>query len=247
MINYSKLSQWKYQLKHWGGTSISPTPTRLPTRSLCCQGGRKTWILYYNMLRGTSWRTGNFKFPRQLYAAPKDFSLPLTRGRTKFNWPRRTKSRRSNWHIFNLPLLNDIWKSHPWPWCCFAQRFANIIPPLTGVFGSVTAQHNPIPTSTQIGDDLARTCWLHNTLRGIYSTCRNAIRNSNKLKQHCQAGLWEETSLCGVRAPNKIQHTKQDTTHFLFFDNDTTEADNIFLATCCRTTNQKCPQLEHMQ
>ena len=46
-------------------------------------------------------------------------------------------------------------------------------------------------------------------------------RRCNRLRLHCQAGLWEKNSLCGVRAPNKILHTEQDTTHFFFFDGDT--------------------------
>ena len=179
---YSKLSVWKAHLKHWSGTPISPTPKRLPNRSFCCQSGRKTWILYQRSPLGTSWRTGDFRSPRQLHWAPRDFSLPLTGGRTNLAWARRTKSRGSNWHVFNAPLLNISWYSHPWPGCCFAQRVATMIPAFTGVFGSATVQHNPTPTSTQIKDDLVRTCWLHDTPRGIDRTRCNAIRDSNRLR-----------------------------------------------------------------
>ena len=108
-------------------------------------------------------------------------------GRISFPWPRRTKSRWSKWHVLNQSLLSDVWNSHPRPWCCLAPRCATMIPTLSGVFSTATMQHNPIPTSTQISDDLARTCWLHNTPRVINWTWRNAIRDSNRLRQHCQA------------------------------------------------------------
>ena len=79
----------------------------------------------------------------------------------------RTKSRRSNGRKINMPLLNAFSNSHPWHWCCFAPRGATMIPALTGVFGSATAQDNTIPTSTQISYDLACICWLHITPRGM--------------------------------------------------------------------------------
>ena len=239
---------WKAHLKYWSGTAITTTPTRLSTRSWCCQNGRKTWILYHELHLGTSWRTQNSKSPRQLQWAPRDFSLPLTGRRTNLARPTRTKSRRSNWHVFNAPLLNDVWYSHPWLWCCFAPRGATIMPAFTGVFGSATTQHNPTPTGSQISDDLARTCWLHNTLRGIDRTWRNAISDSNRLRQHCQVGPWEEISLCKVRAPNKILHTEQDTTtHFFFLDDDTIETNNNFFTMSCSSTDHKIHQLEHLK
>ena len=41
-----RLFLWKAHLKYWSGTTVTPTPTRLPARSWCCQNGRKTWVLY---------------------------------------------------------------------------------------------------------------------------------------------------------------------------------------------------------
>ena len=134
-------------------------------RSLCCKSKRKTRILYKESPLGTSRRTGTLKFPRQLHssAAPIDSSLPLAGRRTKFARSRRTKRRWSNWHIFDAPLFQDIWISHTWPWRCFAMRCVTMIPSLTGIFDSVTAQVNPIPTSTQISYDLTCARCLYNT------------------------------------------------------------------------------------
>ena len=103
-----------------------------------------------------------------------------------------------------------------------------MIPALTSVSGSAKAQNNPIPTSRHISYDLPCTCCLYDTPRDIDGTGRNAIRDSTRLGQHCQARLWEETSLCEVRAPHKILHTEQDTTHFLFFDGDKSSLTIIF-------------------
>ena len=114
-INYSKLSLRKAHLKNWGSTSLPPTPTRLPTINLCCQSGRKTWILYRRSALGTNWRTGNLKFPRQLHGAPRDLSFPFAGVGTIFATPRSTKSRRSNRQIIDAPLFHDIGNSHLWP------------------------------------------------------------------------------------------------------------------------------------
>ena len=129
---------------------------------------------------------------------------------------------------------------------CSEGRRAMILS-FTSIFGSAMAQHIPIRTSTQSSDDVARTCWLHNTPRGIDRTWCNAIRDSNRLRQHCQARLWEEISPCEVRAPNKILYTEQDTSHFLFFKGDTIKADEKLFATACKTTDHKCRQLGHLK
>ena len=139
-----RLFLWKAHLKYWSGTTITPTPTRLPARSWCCQSRRKTWVLYLGSPWGTSWRTWDFKCPWQLHWTTCNFSLPLAGGRTVFDWPRRTKSRRSNQHVHKAPLLIDVWYSHPWPWCYLSPRAATLIPALTCVFGSATTQHHPI-------------------------------------------------------------------------------------------------------
>ena len=70
-MNDSKLSLWKAHLEHWGGTLIPFTLARLPTRGLCCQSGCKTRIFCEGSLPGSSRRTGNFKFLRQSYGAPR--------------------------------------------------------------------------------------------------------------------------------------------------------------------------------
>ena len=36
-----RLFLWKAHLKYWSGTTITPTPTRLPARSWCCQSRAK--------------------------------------------------------------------------------------------------------------------------------------------------------------------------------------------------------------
>ena len=88
-------------------------------------------------------------------------------------------------------------------------------PALTRVFGSAPTQHHPIPTGTEITDDLTHRCRLNNTPWGINRSYRNAISDSNRFRQHSQVCFREEIPLCEVRAPNKVPHTKQDTTHFL--------------------------------
>ena len=55
----------------------------------------KTWILKKGSHPETTWRTGNFKLPRQLHWAPTDF-FPLFEGRTNFAGPRTTGRRGSN-------------------------------------------------------------------------------------------------------------------------------------------------------
>ena len=125
---------------------------------------------------------------------------------------------------------------------------ATMIPALTCVFGSATMQHHPIPTSRQISEDLACTCWLHNTPWGIHRTWRNVISDSNRFRQHCQAGFREETSLYEVRAPIKVLHTEQDTTQFHLFHGDTIQADSELLITMrWRPTDHKRRQLEHLK
>ena len=126
-------------------------------------------------------------------------------------------------------------------------RGATMIPALTGVFSTATTQQHPIPTSTQISDDLARRHGLHNTPWGVNWTWRNAISDRNRFRQHCQAGFSKENSRCEVRAPNKVLHIKQDTTHFLFFDSDTIQADTELLTMQWRTTDHKPRQLEHLE
>ena len=69
------MSLWKPHLEHWGGTWIPPISTRLPSRHLCCQSRRKTWILYQTSVLGTSRRTGNLKFLWKLHGAPRDFFI----------------------------------------------------------------------------------------------------------------------------------------------------------------------------
>ena len=198
------MSLWKAHLEYWGGTSISLTSTRLPRRSLCCKSGFKNQILDKVSLLGNSWRTENRNFPRQLHGAARGFSFPLAEREINFVGPRRTKSRQCNWHILDDPLFHNIWSSHPWPWCCFNSMVATMIPSLTDFFGSATAQDNPIPTSTQINHDLTCACCPYKTPRSVNGTWRDAIGDGHRLREHCQAGLREEISLCKVRAPNKI-------------------------------------------
>ena len=50
-----------------------------------------------------------------------------------------------------------------------------------------------------------------------------------------------------MRAPNKILHTKQDTTHFLFFDGNTIEADKKNFTMSWRPTDHKSRQLEYLK
>ena len=132
------LCLWKAHLKHWSSTTITPTPTRLPARNWCSQSSRKTTVLYSRTPWGTNWRTWDFKSPWQLQCTTGDLSLPLTGGRMNSTWPMRTKSRRSNRHVLNAPLLNDVWYPHPWPWRCFTLRGATMIPALTSVLGRAT-------------------------------------------------------------------------------------------------------------
>ena len=122
-----------------------------------------------------------------------------------------------------------------------------MIPALTYVFGCATKQHHPIPTGTEISDNLAYTRWLRNTPWGINRTLRNAISDNSKFRQHCQDGFWEETSLCEVRALNKVLHTNQDTTHFLLFDGDTIQAHSELLTMRWRPTDHNRCQLEHLK
>ena len=144
----------------------------------------QNWVFYQGSPLGISRKTGVLKFPRQLPGAPRGFSFPLAGRRTKFARPRRTKSRRSNWHIFDPPLFHDIWNSHPWPWCCVAPRGAAMIPSLTGVLGSATAQENPVLTRRQVSYDLTCACCLSNTPRGKNRTWSDAIgdgRDSDRI------------------------------------------------------------------
>ena len=194
---------------------------RPPTRSLCCQRRRKIRNLHRALLVGCRRATGNLKFPRQHHRAPRNLPLPLAGGRTNPAGPSGTKSRRSNWHILNAPLFNDIRNLHLWPCCCFDPKGAIMIPSLTSTFGTETAQDNPIPTSTQITHDLTCACRPHQTQRSIDGTRCDAISNGHRLRQHCQAGLWEETPLCKVRAPNKVLLTEQHATHSFFLNGDT--------------------------
>ena len=83
--------------------------------------------------------------------------------------------------------------------------------------------------------------------KGINWTWGNAVSDSNRFIKHCQAGFREESSLCEVRAPNKFLHTKQDTTHFLFFDGDTIQADSELLTMRWRPRDHKLCQLEHLK
>ena len=75
---------------------------------------------------------------------------------------------------------------------------------------------------------------------GLDGTWRDAIGDGNRLRQLCQAGIREENSLCKLRAPNKILHTEQDTTHFFFLDGDTIKVGNKPFVTSCTTTDQMC-------
>ena len=50
-----------------------------------------------------------------------------------------------------------------------------------------------------------------------------------------------------MRAPNKVLHTKQDTTHFLLLNGDTIQADGKLLTLRWRPTDQKRRQLEHLK
>ena len=57
--NITRLSLWKAHLKYWSGTTTTPTPTRLPARSRCCQSRRKNRVLYLGTPWGTSWGLEN--------------------------------------------------------------------------------------------------------------------------------------------------------------------------------------------
>ena len=122
-----------------------------------------------------------------------------------------------------------------------------MIPALTCVFSSATMQHHPILTRTQISDDLVCRCRLYNTPWGIKRTWRNAISDSNRFRQHGQACFGKEIPLCEVRAPNKLLHTKQDTTYVLHFDGDTIQTDGKLLTLRWRRTNYKRRQLEDLK
>ena len=102
--NCSKMSLWKAHLKYWDGTLIPPIPTRLLTRNLCCQSGGKTWIIYQRSPLGTSWRTGGLKF-RGNFMKLREVFFQLAGGRMNFARPRRTKSTRGNFHIFDAPFF----------------------------------------------------------------------------------------------------------------------------------------------
>ena len=54
-------------------------------------------------------------------------------------------------------------------------------------------------------------------------------------------------SLCEVRAPNKVLHKNQDTTHFLLFDGDTIQTDGELLTLRWRPTDPRRRQLEHLK
>ena len=49
-----------------------------------------------------------------------------------------------------------------------------------------------------------------------------------------------------MRAPNKVLHTKQDTTHFLLVNGDTIQTDVEILTLCRGPTDHKRRQLEHL-
>ena len=220
-----ELCLWKTHLKYWSSTTITPTPTRVPTRRWSSQSRGKTWVLYQRPPWRTSWWTWHLEPSWQLHRTTRNFSLPLAGRRIDLAWPRRTKNRRTNRHVFNAPLLNHVRYPHPWPWRCFKSRGTTMMPALTRVLGKATPQHHPIPTSAQICDDLTSRRRRNNTPWRILGTRRNAISDSNRFRQHSQACLREEIPLREVRALNKVLHTKQDTTHFLFVDGDTIQID----------------------
>ena len=97
-----------------GGTSIPAASARLPTRSLCCESGYKTTILYQGSFLRRQRGTRKLKLARQLHGASRDLSLSLAGGRTNLFGPRRTKSRRSNRNVLDTPLVYNIGNSHPW-------------------------------------------------------------------------------------------------------------------------------------
>ena len=57
----------------------------------------------------------------------------------------------------------------------------------------------------------------------------------------------EKKTLCQVQAPNEVLHKKQDTTHFLFFDGDTIQADGEHITMRWRPTDHQRRQLEHLK
>ena len=57
----------------------------------------------------------------------------------------------------------------------------------------------------------------------------------------------EKKFLCEVRIPNKVLHTEQDTTCFLFFNGDTIQADGKLPTLRWRPTDHKRRQLEHLK
>ena len=237
----------KAQLKHWSSTAITPTPTRLPTRSWCSQSRRKTRVLYQRPPWGTSWGTWHLEPPWQLHRTTGDFSLPLVGRRTNLACPGRTKSRRTNRHVLNAPLLNHVRYPHPWPWRCFNPRGNTMMLALTRVLGSTAPRNHAIPKGAHIRDDLTSRCWRNNTPWRIHRARRNAISDSSRLRQHSQACLREEIPLCEVRAPNKVPHTKQDTTHFPIFDCNAIQTNLELFTRCCSPTDHKCSQLEHLK
>ena len=61
---------------------------------------------------------------------------------------------------------------------------------------------------------------------------RFELDDSNRFRQHAQACFREETPLREVRTPNKVLHTKQDTTHFLLVNGETIHTDADILTLC---------------
>ena len=122
-----------------------------------------------------------------------------------------------------------------------------MIPALTSVFGRATTYHHPIPTGAHISNDLVCRGRCNNTPWRKNRTRRNAISDSNRFGQHGQACFREENPLCEVRAPNKILHTKQDTTHFLLLDGETIHIDGEILTWCWQPTDHKRCQLENLK
>ena len=92
------------------------------------------------------------------------------RGSTNSAGPRRTKSKRNNWHVFDTPLFHDIGEPHSQPSRCRFLRGATMIPSLTGTLCSTPVQASSVPASMQISHNLAAhtvSTWLHGAYSGL--------------------------------------------------------------------------------
>ena len=118
-----------------------------------------------------------------------------------------------------------------------------MIPSLSGVFGSATAQDNPFPTSTQINYDLACTCCLHNIPRPISGTRRDALSMATDSDSIVKPNSEEKLRCvkCGLRtkfcAQNRTPSTSSSFCSLMATRSGLTKS---FFASGSRNTDHKC-------